>query len=585
MINPFQSLQRWFRWANRPTIDPTRATKKPVMLISLDGYGIAPDSPGNAITRAEKPNLDRFQNEYLWTELVAAGEAVGLPANEVGNSEVGHLIMGAGRVMLQSLMKINKAIEDNTFFENKAFIQTFNHVKENNSTLHLLGMVGLGGKVHSSIDHFMALLDFCKLQRVPSVAIHLITDGRDSPPDEVAEVVAKIEEKIAEVGVGRLASISGRFYAMDRDLRWERTEQTYNAIVGGEGVQVSSNEEAIAKAKERNETDEFIQPTIILGEDGQAQTINDNDGIIFFNFRVDRPRQLASALADPEFEKLETFEVHRTHEHGNTERAELKTTTFIRRKKPKNLFFTTMTEYHKSIPVNAVAFPPEDVPNSLPEVLGQHNLKHLHASESEKQRMVNVYFNGLQDEPHPGGEVLVVPSPRVPKYDKKPEMSAYELGEELIAALAKDEYDFFIVNFANPDMVAHTGNLQASIKAVEVTDEVVGEVVDAVLSLDGVVLITADHGNAEELLSYSKRSFFFTSKPGDVNTDHSNSPVPLFIIGNQYRKGGKLEARRGALSDVAPTILDVMNLEKPPEMTGHSVLEPIEVADTPPDQA
>jgi 2,3-bisphosphoglycerate-independent phosphoglycerate mutase len=548
---------------------------KPVVLLVLDGWGIAPPSPGNAITLAKKPNWDNLNLTYPHSELIASGESVGLPANEVGNTEVGHLNMGAGRIVLQDLKRIDKAIEDTTFDDNKAFKDAIVHVKANNSRLHLIGLVS-SGNVHSSLAHFYALLNFCEKNSLKNVFLHLFTDGRDAPPNEGIQIIAKIEDRLKTSGIGRIATIAGRYYGMDRDRRWERTQKAYDAMVNGRGVAANSAQEAIQNSYNAGRTDEFVDPTVI----DPSGVINNNDAAIFFNFRIDRPRQLTMVLTVTDFTKtkiaweFDPYEVKYEKKHATDKEAIVaKKEPFDRQRVPQNLFFVTMTQYQKNIPVSAVAFPPAIVVNCLTQVLSNVNLRQMHMSESEKERFVTYYFDGLREEKVLGEDVSITASPHVATYDKKPEMSVFQLTEEIKKVLARDTYHFLVINFANPDMVAHTGNLQATIKAIEFVDLTLGEVVAAVLAVDGTLLITGDHGNAEELLTYESKSFFFTSTTGAVNTDHSNNPVPIIFV-NKAWANLKKEVQKGILGDIAPSILAIMRVAQPKEMTGRSLINP-----------
>jgi 2,3-bisphosphoglycerate-independent phosphoglycerate mutase len=545
---------------------------RPVVLLVLDGYGIAPPSRGNAISLAKKPNMDLYAQIYPNGALVASGEAVGLPANEVGNTEVGHLTLGAGRVIYQDLKRISMSIADGTFFQNDAFIRAYSHTQKHNSNLHIMGLVG-SGNVHSSNSHLFALLEFCRNHRVKNVYLHLFTDGRDSPPREATSTINSIQERLDALKIGKIATISGRYYAMDRDRRWDRTEKTYRAIVEGVGQFAKTPLGAITNAYARQETDEFIQPSVIVGADGNPTgTVGDNDAVIFFNFRVDRPRQLTMAFVLPDFEKLSSFEFGYV---SDVEKVEGKVSfgqTFKRNLWPQNLFFVTMTEYQKNLPVSAIAFPPVVVKNSLPEVLSDRGLKQLAMAESEKERFVTYYFGGLRETPFPNQDYLIVPSPKVATYDKRPQMSVFDIVKNFKRELARSYYKFFVINFANADMVGHTGNINACVKAIEFMDRAIGEVVNAVLDADGVIFITADHGNAEEMIEYPASSFYFTSSMGATNTDHSNNVVPLIVVGSEF-SGGYIKILSGGLSDVATTILAIMNIPKPPEMTGKNLLQ------------
>lgn len=554
----------------------------PCVLVVLDGYGIAPPSSGNAITLAKKPNLDMLTSSYPSSSLIASGESVGLPANEVGNSEVGHLTIGAGRVVLQDLERINKAISDGDFYDNKSLLQLSSHLVTNSSPetrgssgqakLHIMGLVSTG-KVHSSIDHLYALLEFVKRRELKNVFLHLFTDGRDAAPNAGIEVITKLTDYLKVNQVAKIATISGRYYAMDRDRRWERTEAAYNAMVLGKGKQASDPLVAVKSYYDNAITDEFIEPTVIMSGASPTATIDDGDGIFFFNFRADRAIQLSLAFSMKNFESLKSFEMSHQQGFARTKEKEQSkfSQTFNRQKVPQNLFFVTMRSYHKDIPASAVAFGPINVVNSLPEVLSAKGFKQAHIAESEKEKMVGYYFDGLREDKYFGEDVYIIASQRVATYDKHPEMSAKKITQEFTKQLLKGQYHFFVINFANPDMVAHSGNLQATIRGVEVVDECIGELYKNIMKQNGTLIITADHGNAEEMQSFKNSSFFYTSQTGSINTEHSNNPVPLIIANNSLR-GRKLLS--GSLGDVAPTILAIMNVVKPPEMIGKNLFEP-----------
>lgn len=549
-----------------------KAKIHPHVLLVLDGFGIAPVSTGNAIASAKTPNMSYFKANYPYSKLIAAGESVGLPANEAGNSEVGHLTIGAGRVIYQSLPRINMAIKDGTFFENKAFLQALTHARNNNSKLHIMGLVG-SGNVHSSTHHLMALLELLRRNNFKNAFLHLFTDGRDAPPTDGVNVIKKISDYLADVKVARIASLSGRYWAMDRDARWERTKKAYDAIVNGIGVSATDPVNAMNASYQNNVTDEFIEPTVIEENGNPIGVVNDNDAVIFFNFRIDRPRQLTMAFTFKNFEQLKVVEFgytpHGTQKH-HKEGEKAEGPTFNRGKAPKNLFFVTMTEYQKNLPVSAIAYPPDVIINSFPEILSKLGYRHFHLTESEKERMVTYYFDGLKDERYVNEDVLIVPSPNVATYDKRPQMSVFKIVAEFKKAILKDYYNFIIMNFANPDMVAHTGNLKATIKAINYVDLAVGSIAAMTLKAGGVLYITADHGNAEELLSFPLGSFFYTTSQGTMNTEHSNSPVPFYIIGERFK--GVKTLKDGSLPDVAPTIMTQMGIPIPPEMTGQNLL-------------
>jgi len=557
---------------NLPFLTKRNYEIKPNVLVVMDGFGMAPPSEGNAITLAKKPNLDRYFATYPHTQLIASGESVGLPTNEVGNTEVGHLTLGAGRTILQDLKRINLSIEKGTFYDNKALVSLASYVKSHNSNLHVLGLVS-SGKVHSSLDHLFAILQFCKKEQVNQIYLHLFTDGRDAPPKEGIEIIKKIEEKMNILRVGRIASIAGRFYAMDRDKRWSRTEKAYKAIVLGEAIQTQSALDAINSAYAKGQTDEFIEPTVIVDANGPVGKIKDNDGVVFFNYRIDRPRQLTMAFVIPDFENLKKFDFSDSNKtkKQNEEVAASGEHTFQRGKVPQNLFFVTMTEYIKDLPVSAIAFGAEVVDRPLGMVISGAGLNQLRMSESEKERFVTYYFNGLREESFPNEEVKIVASPKVETYDMQPQMSAPKLCSEFIAKMKQDKFHFAVINFANPDMVAHSGNLPASIKAVECVDKEVHKLIQAILAQNGTVFLTADHGNAEELITFPTSTYFFTTSKGTVNTDHSSNPVPFVVINKSF-EGKNVSLSKGTLADVAPTILANMGIGKPEVMTGNNLL-------------
>lgn len=538
---------------------------KPVVLIILDGWGLAPPGPGNATTLAKTPNFSSFWSVYPKTQLLASGEAVGLPPGEMGNSETGHLNLGAGRIVYQDLPRINMAIADGSFFKISAFLEAIEHARKLNSNLHFLGLVGQGG-VHSSTDHLFALLRFCREQKFSNVYLHLFTDGRDSPPTSALTFIAQTEAKIKELGIGKIATIIGRYYALDRDNRWERTQKAYEAIVKGEGKKTKKATGAIQNSYTEGKTDEFIEPIILLDEDGKPITrIAENDSVIFFNFRIDRPRQLTKAFVIPDFEKLKgqraAFDPYTEKYYHKTYVEQIITATFPRGPALKNLFFVTMTEYERGLPVK-VAFPSTIVNLPLGRILSERGLRQLRITETEKERFVTYYFNGQREDPFPGEDRIIVPSPQVSTYDQKPEMSAPEITQILTTRLQENTHDFMVVNFANPDMVGHTGVLQAGIKACEIVDQCLGEVVKIVLHLGGIALITADHGNVEEMID---------PKTGEVDTEHSTNPVPFMVV-DQKLLGKKQTLLQGVLADIAPTILSFLKIAKPTEMSGKNLL-------------
>ncbi len=542
---------------------------KPVVLIILDGWGIAPSNRGNAIALAKTPFLDRLSKDALYTELEASGESVGLPKGEDGNTETGHLNLGAGQIVYQDLPRINQSIADGSFVHNQQFLAAIEHTKKHNSTLHLLGLIGSGG-VHSHIDHLYALLHTCKKWDAKNVALHIITDGRDSPPTSGLNFVHQLERRLKELGLGYIATVSGRYYAMDRDHRWERTELAYKALTQGVGDRISSAEAGISTCYAKGETDEFIKPLIVVDRDGQPKAqIKENDAVIFFNFRIDRPRQLTKVFVYPNFEyisvKQDGFDPYAIKYY----KSHLVTSPVIKESRApfdrgallKNLYFVTMTEYETGLPVH-VAFPPEHIDMPLGRVIGDVGLRQLRMSETEKERFVTFYFNGQREDPYPGEDRIIIPSPPVSTYDQKPEMSSIELTQTLIERINTNLYDFIVVNFANPDMVGHTGNLEAGIKACEYADQNIGRIIKAVDEHHGVVVITADHGNVEEMINLTT---------GGIDTEHSTNPVPLIIHGGTFAHLPR-QLPKGILADVAPTILKIMGIEKPASMSGQSLV-------------
>lgn len=508
-------------------------SKKPVMLMILDGFGIAEKSEGNAVALANKPNFDRLLKEYPNTQLQASGMAVGLPEGQMGNSEVGHLNIGAGRIVYQELTRITKAIEDGDFFENEALMKAMKNAKENNASLHLMGLLSDGG-VHSHIDHLKGLLEFAKKEGLQKVYVHAFMDGRDVPPSSGKDFIIKAEEMMKEVGVGQIATVSGRYYAMDRDNRWERVQLAYNAIVLGEGEKASSAVEAIDNSYHDEKTDEFVLPCVIEEDGHPTATIKNGDSVVFFNFRPDRARELTRAINDKEFAGFN--------------------------RETLNLTFVTMTQYDKTLERVNIAFKPQTLVNTLGEYVSSKGLEQLRIAETEKYAHVTFFFNGGVEKENPGEERKVIPSPKVATYDLKPEMSAYEVTDELLNRLDQDKYDMIILNFANPDMVGHTGVVQAAVKAIEAVDECLGKIVDKVLEKDGTVFITADHGNAETEIDFST---------GNPFTAHTTNPVPFVWVSNNIN-GRTLKS--GKLADIAPTMLNVMNLEVPKEMTGECLI-------------
>ena len=507
--------------------------KKPVALIIMDGFGESNNTVGNAVKEAKTPNLDRIQATYPNTLIKASGLDVGLPDGQMGNSEVGHTNIGAGRIVYQDLTRITKAIEDGDFFTNEILCKAMDNAKEH--AVHIMGLLSDGG-VHSHIDHLKALIKMAKEKGVEKVYVHAFTDGRDTDPQSGLGYAQEIEQYMSEVGVGKFATVNGRYYAMDRDKRWERVEVAYKAMVYGEGETANSASEAIKASYEKGATDEFIVPTVIVENGEPVGKISDKDSVIFFNFRPDRAREISRSIVDAEFTGFE--------------RADIST------------YFVCLTEYDVTLPNVQIAFGPQSLSNTLGEYLSKLGKTQLRAAETEKYAHVTFFFNGGVEEPNAGEDRELIPSPKVATYDLKPEMSAPELLEKVLEKINEDKYDFIVVNFANPDMVGHTGVMEAAVKAVETVDSCVGKLVDKIVEIGGSAIITADHGNAELMVD---------SETDKVITAHSVNPVPFIVAGKDFV--GKELLTDGRLSDIAPTLLDMMNLEKPEEMTGHSLIK------------
>ena len=503
--------------------------KKPVMLMILDGFGIAPKSDGNAVEAAKKPNFEGFIAKYPHTELQASGLFVGLPDGQMGNSEVGHLNIGSGRVIYQELTRITKEIKEGGFFINEALLTAINNAKNNNKALHLMGLLSNGG-VHSHIDHIKGLLDLAKKSGLTEVYLHGFMDGRDVPPSSGKDFVVEIEDYMKKIGVGKIATLSGRYYAMDRDNRWERVELAYNAMVLGNGEKANSAVEAMENSYHDNKTDEFVLP-VVVDENGR---IKDGDSVIFFNFRPDRARELTRAINDKTFTGFE--------------------------RETLGLTFVTMTQYDKTLEGVEVAYRPETISNTLGEFVSNQGKNQLRIAETEKYAHVTFFFNGGVEKEYPGEDRALILSPKVATYDLKPEMSAYEVTEELLNRLDQDKYDMVILNFANPDMVGHTGIMSAAVKAIEVVDECLGKIANKILEKNGDLFITADHGNAEVMIDFST---------GNPFTAHTTDPVPFVWVSNNSEGKG---LKDGKLADIAPTMLERMGLEAPTEMTGKSLI-------------
>ena len=502
-------------------------SKKPTVLMILDGYGLSDKTEGNAVKQAKTPVMDKLIAKYPFVQGEASGMAVGLPDGQMGNSEVGHTNMGAGRIVYQMLVKISKSIQEGDFFENKALVAAMENCKKNDSALHLMGLLSPGG-VHSHMEHLYGLLEMAKKNGLEKVYVHAYLDGRDVPPSSAAEYMEELVAKIKEIGVGSVATISGRFYAMDRDNAWDREEKAYSALVYGEGVQADDPVQAIKDSYANDVTDEFMLPTVV----DKNGMIHENDSVIFFNFRPDRARQLTRCFVDPDFNGFE------------------------RKNGYFPVQFVCMAQYDASMPNVSVAYPPEDLHMTLGEYLSKCGKTQLRIAETQKYAHVTFFFNGGREQTFDGEDRILVKSPDVPTFDLKPEMSAYEVTDKVVEAIDSDKYDVIILNYANCDMVGHTGVFDAAVKAVEAVDTCVGRMVDAIMKKDGIAFITADHGNADKMLEADGTPF----------TAHTTNPVPFIVIGKdcKLREGG-------VLADIAPTMLEAMELPQPEEMTGKSL--------------
>ena len=509
-------------------------SRKPVVLMILDGYGLNERHDGNAVYEAKTPVMDRLMKEYPFVKGNASGLSVGLPDGQMGNSEVGHLNMGAGRIVYQELTRITKSIEDGDFFENPEFLAAVENCKNHDSALHLYGLVSDGG-VHSHITHIYGLLELAKRNGLTKVFVHCFLDGRDTPPSSGKEFVAELEEKMKELGVGRVASVMGRYYAMDRDNRWDRVKLAYDALTKGEGNRGESATGLIQESYDNGKTDEFVLPAVVTETGAPVGLIREHDSVIFFNVRPDRAREITRAFCDDSFSGFE-------------------------REKRMELTYVCFTDYDETIPNKLVAFKKETISNTFGEFLAAHGKKQARIAETEKYAHVTFFFNGGVEEPNPGEDRILVKSPKVPTYDMQPEMSAPQVCEKLVEAIHSGKYDVIIVNFANPDMVGHTGVEAAAVKAIEAVDACVGKTVEAILEENGVLFICADHGNAEQLIDYAT---------GEPFTAHTTNPVP-FILVNAGEGYGLREG--GCLADIAPTLIELMGMEQPKEMTGRSLL-------------
>lgn len=508
--------------------------KKPTVLMILDGYGLNKRKDGNAVALANTPVMDKLMAEYPFVEGQASGLAVGLPEGQMGNSEVGHLNMGAGRVVYQELTRITKEIEDGDFFKNEALLTACRNAKENNSALHLYGLVSDGG-VHSHITHIYGLLELAKREGVEKVYVHCFLDGRDTPPASGKGFVEQLEARMKELGVGEVVSVMGRYYAMDRDNRWDRVELAYKALVKGEGVAADNIVKAIQESYDNEKTDEFVIPAYLQKNGKPYGRIQDKDSIIFFNFRPDRAREITRTFCCDDFDGFN-------------------------RGKRLDVTYVCFTEYDATIPNKLVAFHNVQITNTFGEYLAAHHMTQARIAETEKYAHVTFFFNGGVEEPNEGEDRILVKSPKVATYDLQPEMSAFEVCDKLCEAIRSGKYDVIIVNFANPDMVGHTGILEAAIKAVEAVDQCVGKAVEAIKEVNGQMFICADHGNAEQLIDY---------ETGEPFTAHTTNPVPFILVNADpvytLREGGRL-------ADIIPTLIELMGMEKPKEMTGKSLL-------------
>jgi 2,3-bisphosphoglycerate-independent phosphoglycerate mutase len=509
-------------------------SKKPTVLMILDGYGLNNKMEGNAVKEAKTPVMDKLMAEYPFVEGFASGMSVGLPEGQMGNSEVGHLNMGAGRIVYQELTRITKEIQDGDFFQNEALLKAVRSAKEKGTALHLYGLLSDGG-VHSHITHVFGLLELAKREGLEKVYVHCFLDGRDTPPESGKGYVQQLTDKMAELGVGEIATVMGRYYAMDRDNRWERVERAYKAITKGIGVQAASGAEAVQHSYDEGKTDEFVEPAVIVKDGKPTAVVEDGDSIIFFNFRPDRAREITRAFCCDDFDGFE-------------------------REKRLDVVYVCFTDYDATIPHKEVAFHKVEITNTFGEFLAANHLTQARIAETEKYAHVTFFFNGGVEEPNPGEDRILVKSPKVPTYDMQPEMSAPEVCTKLVEAIKSEQYDVIIINFANPDMVGHTGVENAAIHAVEAVDECVGKAVEAIKEVNGQMFICADHGNAEQLVDYETGAPF---------TAHTTNPVPFILVNADpsytLREGG-------CLADIAPTLIELMGMTQPKEMTGKSLL-------------
>ncbi len=511
----------------------TGSRKRPVVLMILDGWGYNPSCDNNAVCLADTPNLDRLRETCPHTLIGASGPDVGLPEGQMGNSEVGHLNLGAGRVVYQDLTRISRSIDDGSLFANSALVAALDKLRASGGKLHLMGLLSDGG-VHSHNTHLYALVEMAARAGIADICIHPFLDGRDTPPKSGGSYLQQLESELARIGNGRVCTVTGRFYAMDRDNRWERVERAYRAMTAGDGIPAASSAEAIADAYAADQTDEFVEPRTIVTDGKPSGTVDDGDAIIFFNFRADRAREITRCFTDRDFKG------------------------FRRDKTPELAAYVCLTEYDETFSL-PVAFPAEELSSILGELVADAGLSQLRIAETEKYAHVTFFFNGGREEPFPGEDRALIPSPQeVTTYDQKPAMSAPEVTDEVISRVESGRYDLIVLNFANPDMVGHTGILDAAVAAMETIDACVGRVTDAVLAAGGCLLITADHGNCEQM----------TDTSGGPHTAHTTNPVALILVGHP----GKVSLKPGILADISPTLLELIGLDKPPEMTGSSLI-------------
>ena len=504
--------------------------KNLTMLMILDGFGLNKKEEGNSIALANTPVIDKLFKQNPNTIIKTSGLDVGLPEGQMGNSEVGHTNIGAGRIVYQELTRITKTIEDGDFFSIPELTGAIENCKKNNSKLHIMGLLSDGG-VHSHTRHLYAILELAKRKDFEDVYVHCFLDGRDTPPASGENFITELEQKMAEKGVGKIASITGRFYAMDRDKRWERVQKAYDALVNGIGEKYASATQAIEDSYQKEVFDEFVLPTLICNGDEPIATISENDSVIFFNYRPDRAREITRSLVDKEF------------------------TGFERKYFP--LYYVCFTNYDETIENVNIVFKKDEIKNTFGEIVANNNLTQLRIAEIEKYAHVTFFFNGGEEKQYKGEDRILVPSPKVETYDMQPEMSAVEVTDKVVEAIESQKYDTIILNYANPDMVGHTGNLDAAIKAIETVDTCVGRVIEALEKVNGVALITADHGNSEQMIDYTT---------GEPHTAHTTNDVPLVLVGKQAT------LKSGRLADLAPTMLEIMEIEKPAEMTGESLI-------------